>query len=187
MTHNLTATNNAACKTKSCSKLQTLEQRLACLADAGPHAIEDRLAELDREWTAGRATKALIGILIVVGFGLTALSNPWWLILPAVGGVFLLQYLYSRTSWLGLMFREMGFRTGSEVDQEKMALRVLRGDFRHLPTVHDIESREDIARLEGEGGIAIDPDESKVDPLDAAKVVLQAAKSGTKLDKVASA
>jgi len=187
MTHNTTATGNVACNTKSCSKLQTLEQRLACLADAGPQAIEGRLDELEREWTAGRATKAVIGILIVVGFGLTALFNPWWLILPAVGGVFLLQYLFSRTSWLGKVFHEIGFRTGSEVDQEKMALKVLRGDFRHLPTVLDIEKREDIARLEGEGGIAIDPDESKVDPLDAAKVVLQAAKSGTKLDKATSA
>jgi hypothetical protein len=168
----------------TCSKLDTLEQRLACLADAGPEAIEGRLAELEREWTAGRATKAVIGLLIVVGFGLTALlDSPWWLVLPAIGGVFLLQYLFSRTSWLGKVFHEMGFRTGFEVDQEKMALKVLRGDFRHLPTLHDIEKREDISRLEGEGGIAVDPDESKVDPIDAAKVALQAAKSGIRLDK----
>ena len=69
-------------------------------------------------------------------------------------------------------------RTGYEVDQEKVALRVLRGDFRELPTVHAIESREDIARLEGEGGISVDPDEAKVDPVEAAKTVLDAAKSG---------
>jgi len=173
MTHNLTVPH--ADGKKSCSKQATLEQRLACLADAGPHAIEGRLAELDREWTAGRATKAAIGLLIVVGFGLT-LVNPWFLVLPAVGGVFLLQYLFSRTSWLGLAFHAMGFRSGFEVDQEKMALKVLRGDFRHLPTVLDIEKREDISRLEGEGGIAVDPDESKVEPIDAAKVALHAAR-----------
>jgi hypothetical protein len=143
MTNNPTA---APTGKKSCSKLDTLQQRLACLADAGPEAIDSRLDELEREWTAGRATKALIGVLIVVGFGLTALFEPWWLILPAVGGVFLLQYLFSRSSWLGKMFHKMGFRSGFEVDQEKMALKVLRGDFRHLPTVHDIESREDISR-----------------------------------------
>ena len=175
MTKNLTSQGTP--KTP-CSNLETLEQRLACLADAGPQAIEERLGELEREWTAGRATKATIGVLIVIGFGLTALSNAWWLILPAIGGVFLLQYLFSRTSWLGKMFHEMGFRTGYEVDQEKVALRVLRGDFRELPTVHAIESREDIARLEGEGGIATDPDEAKVDPVEAAKTVLDAAKSG---------
>jgi len=173
-------TNNCAIagnQKPACSKLDTLEQRLACIADAGPQAIEDRLAELDREWTAGRVTKATIGVLLVLGFALTAVLGPWWLILPAVGGVFLLQYLFGRTSWLGKAFHEMGFRTGSEVDQEKMALKVLRGDFRHLPTVHDIESHEDISRLEGEGGISLDLEEAKVDPKAAAKEALEASKS----------
>jgi len=173
MIHNFTTARSGKA---ACSKLDTLEQRLACLADAGPQAIEDRLSELDREWTAGRVTKAVIGVLVVVGLALTALSW-WWLILPAVGGLLLLQYLFSRTSWLGKMFHEMGYRTGSEVDQEKMALKVLRGDFQHLPTIHDIESREDISRLEGEGGIALDPEESKVDPVDAAKEAVEATKS----------
>jgi hypothetical protein len=164
-------------KSQCCSKLATLEQRLACIADAGPQAIEDRLVELDREWTAGRMTKASLGVVIVAGFALSFLS-PWWLILPAAGGVFLLSYLFGRTSWLGKMFNEMGYRTGYEVDQEKMALKVLRGDFRHLPTVHDIENNDDIARLEGEGGIAVDPGTTaKMDPKAAAKVALEAAKS----------
>jgi hypothetical protein len=179
MTENFTTarSGNQSDKAKTaCSKLDTLEQRLACLADAGPQAIEDRLNELDREWTAGRMTKAVIGVLIVAGLSL-ALLNPWWLILPAVGGLFLLQYLFSRSSWLGKMFQEMGYRSGFEVDQEKTALKVLRGDFRHLPTVHDIESRDDISRLEGEGGITLDPEEAKVDPKEAAKEALEATKS----------
>ena len=50
MTSNYTTAHN---ERQSCSKLQTLEQRLACLADAGPQAIDTRLAELEREWTAG--------------------------------------------------------------------------------------------------------------------------------------
>src|SRR5437016_598430 len=93
MTNDL-ATDRTGPAKAECPKPDTLEQRLACLADAGPQAIEDRLAELDREWTAGRMTKATIGVMLVVGLALTALLNPWWLILPAVGGVFLLQYLF---------------------------------------------------------------------------------------------
>ena len=158
----------------SCSKLRNLEQRLACLADAGPEAIEARLAELDRTWTAGRATQATIGLLIVVGFALTVAVSPWWLILPALGGVFLLQYLFSSTCWLGLTFHAMGFPTRFEVEQEKTALRVLRGDFRQLPTVLDIEDHEDIARLEGEGGITIEPETAKVDPVEAARSAVEA-------------
>ena len=68
----------------------------------------------------------------------------------------------------------MGFRTSSEIDKEKMALKVLRGDFRALPSLHDVEKRDDISRLEGEGGITVDPDESKIDPADAAKVAVKA-------------
>jgi hypothetical protein len=174
MTNNFTT---ARTDQATCAKKETLEQRLACIADAGPQAIEDRLTELEHEWTAGRATKAVIGVMLVVGFALAAFVNPWWLILPAVAGLFLLQYLFDRTSWLGRLFHAMGIRHGSEVDQEKMALKVLRGDFRDLPTVLDIEKREDISRLEGEGGITIDPEESKIDPVDAAKVAVEAAKS----------
>jgi hypothetical protein len=162
--------------TKTSTKPDGVEQRLASLVDAGPQAIEARLAELDREWTAGRMTKAVMGVVIVVGLGLAAL-NPWWLLLPALGGLILLSYLFGRTSWLGMAFHNAGYRSGFEVDREKIALKVLRGDFRHLPTVHDIESHEDISRLEGEGGIALDPEEAKVDPRDAAKVALDAAQS----------
>ena len=162
---------------RSCNSQTKLEARLACLADAGPQAISDRLDQLEREWSAGRMTKATIGVLIVAGLALTALSNPWWLLLPAVGAFFLLQYLFSRTSWLGATFQEMGFRSGAEIDQEKFALRALRGDFKTLPTVHEIESKDDISRLEGEGGIAVDPEESKRDVKDVVKEVLQAAKA----------
>lgn len=162
---------------KACLRHATLEQRVACIADAGPAAIDARLHELDNEWTAGRMTKAVCGLLIVAGLALTAALHPWWLVLPAVGGVFLLQYLFTRSSWLGKVFQEAGYRSGFEVDQEKMALKVIRGDFRHLPTLFDIESKDDISRLEGEGGIVVEPDESKVEPLVAAKVALEAAKS----------
>ena len=162
---------------RACLKESNLEKRLACLADAGPQAISDRLAQLDREWSAGRMTKATIGIMLVAGLALTAVANPWWLILPAVGGLFLMQYLFSRTSWLGATFHEMGFRSGGDIDQEKFALRALRGDFKNLPTYHEIENKEDISRLEGEGGPAFDPDDSKVDARDAVKTVIMAAKS----------
>ncbi len=159
-----------------CLKESNLEKRLACLADAGPQAISDRLAQIDREWSAGRMTKATIGVMLVAGLAMTALVHPLWLILPAIGGVFLLQYIFSRSSWLGATFREMGFRSGSDIDQEKFALKALRGDFKNLPTYHEIESKDDISRLEGEGGIAVDPDESKVDAKDAVKTVMMAAK-----------
>lgn len=151
-----------------------LESRLAKIADSGPAAIDDRLRQLDWEWTAGRMTKAVTGGLIVLGFALVALTgNPWWMILPAAAALFLLQYSFSRTSWLAKVFGEMGFRTGGEVEHEKFALRTIRGDFRHLPTVHDIEEKDDITRLEGEGGIVVEDYAHKVDSTTAAKEVVR--------------
>lgn len=161
---------------RKCREHEKLEQRLACLADSGVPAITDRLDQLDREWSSGRMTKATVGVLIVVGLLMTAAFGAWWLILPAIGGVFLLQYLFTNMSWLGAMFREMGFRSGADIDQEKFALRTLRGDFRHLPTVHETENKEDISRLEGEGGIVFEPETAKPDTREVVKEVLQAAK-----------
>lgn len=160
-----------------CSAEAPLEQRLACLADAGPQAITDRLNEIDKEWSAGRVAKVTIGLTIVVGLALTALAGPWWLILPAFGALFLLQYLFNRVSWLGAMYREIGFRSGAEIDHEKFALKALRGDFHQLPTVHHIENKEDISRLEGEGGIALDPEDEKPDTKQVVKNAIEAAKA----------
>ncbi|HEY3788868.1 MAG TPA: hypothetical protein VGL71_08440 [Urbifossiella sp.] len=160
-----------------CGQADTLEKRLACLADAGPQAIDERLEQIGTEWSAGRMTKAVIGVAVIVGLILTVLVTPWCVFLPLLGGVFLLQYLFGRTSWLGEAFQKAGFRSGSDIDQEKFALKALRGDFRNLPTVHEIENKDDITRLEGEGGIALDPEESKVDAKEAVREALEAAKS----------
>ena len=153
-----------------------LQCRLAQLADAGPAAINDRLAQLDREWSAGRATKVTLAFVVLVGMAMTLAFGTWWAILPVAGGLFLFQYAFTRTSWMGNMFREVGFRSGAQIEEEKFALKTLRGDFRHLPTLHDIEKQEDISRLEGEGGPALDDDQlpPKVDPKDAVKDVLEA-------------
>lgn len=166
MTHHLTA--------KTC-RPDGLECRLAKLADAGPAAINDRLCQLETEWSAGRAAKVALAFVILVGTALTAAFGSWWVILPVVGGLFLFQYAFTRTSWMGNVFREAGFRAGAKIEEEKFALKTLRGDFRHLPTIHDLEAKDDISRLEGEGGIVRDDDgPAKVDPKDAVRDVLHA-------------
>jgi hypothetical protein len=168
-------THSIGGKTATCNRIEALEQRLACLADAGPEAINERLAELDWEWTAGRMAKVAAAVVILAGTALTFATGAWWwMILTAAGGLALLQYAFGKSSWLAQAFRGMGYRCGSEVEQEKFALKTLRGDFRHLPTVHDIEAHDDISRLEGEGGIVVETDAHKVDAKEAVKEVIQA-------------
>jgi len=157
-----------------CAKTLALESRLAQLADGGPAAIDDRLRQLEDEWSAGRVAKATLAVVILVGTVLAMAVNPWWGLLPVVAGLFLLQHLFTRDSWVTRAYQGAGFRTGCEIDHEKFALKTLRGDFRHVPTLHDIEAADDISRLEGEGGIVIEADASKVDPRSAVKEAIHA-------------
>lgn len=152
-----------------------LECTLRTVIDGGPAAISERLEQLDHEWTTGRATKAAAAVLIVTGLALSLLS-PWCLILPVVGGVMLLQYLFGRRSLTGAFFHSLGLRSGCEIEQEKMALKALRGDFQNLPTLHQVEDVDATARMEGEGGIAVEYDEPKVHPDAAVKEVIGAVK-----------
>jgi len=150
--------------------------RLKQVLDGGPDAINDRLAHLDREWTAGRAAKVFAGLLIIAGLVLTAVVNPWWLLLAAAGAALLLPYLFGRRSPAAYLFHAGGLRFGTELDEERMALKALRGDFQHLPTVHQVEDRDAITRLEGEGGIVVEPEAAKVGTDEAVREVIGATK-----------
>lgn len=153
---------------------RVFEINLARIAEGGPLAITDRLSQLDREWTSGRLTKAVASVLVLGGLPIALFANPWFGVIPAAGGLLLAQYIFTRQNLFGGPFRKLGYRTGAEIDEERFALKALRGDFKHLPTVLDIEDRDAIARLEGEGGMVYEPDESKVDPNEAAKQVAHA-------------
>lgn len=149
-----------------------LRERIQAVAAEGPEAVERRLGELAREWTAGRMVKATTGLLLVAGLALTSFANPWWLLLVVIAGAVLLQYWFFPRSWLAAVFERVGFRPGSVIDDERLALRVLRGDFRHLPTLRQIEDRDAVTRMEGEGGPAVEPEEEKLDPKEAAELIV---------------
>jgi len=166
---------NAPAMTATACRTHDLECRLAKIADSGPQAVNDRLAQLDTEWSAGRASKAALAVVILLGTVLTLTVDWWWVLLPAAAGMLLLQYLFTNnTSWMTRVFQEAGFRAKADIEHEKFALRTLRGDFRHLPTLHDIEDKDDISRLEGEGGIVYEQAAHKIDSRDAVKEVVQA-------------
>ena len=156
---------------------ETTECRLSRLADMGPVAVEDRLRQIEREWSAGRVTKVVVAFAVLGGMGLGLALGGWWYAMPVIAGLFLLQYLFTRTSWLGRVFQEMGFRSGQAIDEERFALKALRGDFRLLPTLHDIEDKDAVSRMEGEGGPAVEFETQKMDSRDAVKEVLHATRA----------
>jgi len=128
---------------------------------AGPGAIDERMAKLDREWTIGRAIKVTAALCMLIGVALALFVNIWWLLLPIGFSVLLLQYTVSRDSVLTALFHKLGLRSSTNIQHERTALKALRGDFRHLPTAYDKDDKEALERLEGEGGIANPPEKTE--------------------------
>jgi hypothetical protein len=107
------------------------EANIANYARRGGAAIDRRLAELDAEWDIERTLEANAATAMLVGVTLSTLDRRF-LVFPALVAGFLLQH--SLQGWcppLGL-WRRLGVRTTSEIDQERMALKALRGDFREF-------------------------------------------------------
>jgi len=154
---------------------ESLREHVARLADAGPAAIDERLETIAQEWSVGRTAKVAAGVL-----ALGAAAAEWTgrrrlgMFFALAAGSALCPYLLSRRTIVGDMLCRLGIREGSEIERERIALRMLRGDFRNMPTLHDVESHDDISRLEGEGGIAFLPDERKIDSHEAALEVVRA-------------
>jgi hypothetical protein len=136
---------------------EQIEARLIQVAQAGHEGIRQRLTELDAEWTAGRVAKIGLAIATLAGVLLAALWTPWWLVLPGVCGLMLLEHAIARECGLTRLMREAGWRSAIEIEHERWALKAIRGDFRHLPELHNRDEEESLARLEGEGGRVDEP------------------------------
>jgi hypothetical protein len=109
---------------------QRTEANVARYAAMGPHAIERRLVELDYEWDVERYLETMAPSVTLTGLFLGTTVSRKWLLLPiAVQGMFLLHALQGWCPPLPLL-RKMGVRTSEEINEERMALKTLRGDFR---------------------------------------------------------
>jgi hypothetical protein len=127
-----------------------VRERVARYAASGPEGIACRLEELDREWDVERVLAAGGAAAVVAGVALGALDRRL-LTLPAlVGGLLLLNAV---RGWSPpAVLRRLGYRTAAEIDEERYALKSLRGDFLGLRALTPHEDRADVARFEGEGG-----------------------------------
>ena len=106
-----------------------LERRIRFYATQGRDVISERIEALDREWDVERTLEANAATLSLVGILLGATVSRKWFILPAVVGGFLLNHAIR--GWCPPIpaLRRMGVRTRIEIEQERYALKVLRGDF----------------------------------------------------------
>lgn len=108
------------------------EFRVAECAAGGREAIDRRLEELAHEWDIERTLEANAATLALTGAVLGLFGFRKTLILPVMVTGFLLQHALQGWCPPLPLFRRLGIRTASEIDEERYALKALRGDFRGI-------------------------------------------------------
>ena len=109
-----------------------LESRIRFYSTQDSVVITQRIAELDREWDIERAMEAKTASISIAGFILGVGFGKKWLVLPIVAAGFLLNHAIKGWSPSVPVLRRAGFRTRFEIEQERYALKILRGDFDHI-------------------------------------------------------
>jgi hypothetical protein len=101
--------------------------------------ITRRIEELDREWDMERLLETNASALAFTGLALGVTHSKKWLIVPGVVLSFLFQHAIQGWCPPVPVFRRLGVRTRKEIDREKYALKVLRGDFDQLGSAPSAE------------------------------------------------
>lgn len=96
--------------------------------------ITGQIVKLDREWDIERTLEVNMSTVALTGIALSVFVNKKWLILPTVVLGFFVQHALQGWCPPLPIFRALKVRTRAEIDQEKYALKALRGDFEHVTT-----------------------------------------------------
>ena len=112
---------------------QSMRERVVSYAHRSPEDISTRLRELDEEWDIERWLECNASALAFTGVALSLFAGRKWLLLP--GAVLPLLFYHAVEGWCPPvpLLRRFGVRTQQEIDAEKYALRLLRGDFENAP------------------------------------------------------
>ena len=105
-------------------------RRVAQAAAAPTQVITRRIGELDEEWDIERAIEANAATASLVGLTFGLLGRSRWFLLPAAVSGFLLQHAVQGWCPPIPVLRRLGFRTSFEIEQERQALKLIRGDYK---------------------------------------------------------
>ena len=108
---------------------QVMRDRIVSYASKSREEITTRIQELEQEWDIERMLECNASALAFTGLAFGTLFGKKWLLLPAAVLPFL--FLHAVQGWCPPVpaLRRFGVRTRREIDAEKYALRLLRGDF----------------------------------------------------------
>jgi hypothetical protein len=97
---------------------------------AADDTIDERLQELEGEWDAERVLFTASGLNALFGLALGTWVDRRWYAWAATVAAF--QFQHGIQGWCPPMavIRRLGVRTAREIEEERLALKALRGDFR---------------------------------------------------------
>jgi len=117
-----------------------METRVREFAEKSSAEITRRIKELDREWDVERLLETNASALAFTGLVLGATHSKKWLIVPGIVLPFLFQHAVQGWCPPLPILRRLGVRTREEIDREKYALKVLRGDFKQAESLPQAEA-----------------------------------------------
>jgi len=107
-----------------------------------PDLIPARLRALDAEWDIERMLEANAATLAFAGTVLGARVDRRFYAIPALITGFLFQHAVQGWCPPLPLLRRLGFRTETEIAEERIALKILRGDFKDIPNSPEASPRE---------------------------------------------
>lgn len=97
-----------------------------------PDEIDARLAELAAEWDIERTLETNAASISLGALALGLFVDRKWFVVPAIVAGFLLQHALQGWCPPVPLLRRLGIRTAAEIDTERQALKLLRGDFSEI-------------------------------------------------------
>lgn len=110
----------------------SIEEKILYYSTQPTEVITRRIQQLEREWDIERWLEVNAASLALTGVVLGLTRGRKYLLLSATVLSFLLTH--ALRGWCPPVpaLRKLGIRTRSEIDREKFALKVLRGDFKDV-------------------------------------------------------
>lgn len=110
----------------------SIEQKVLYYSTQPKEVISRRIHQLEREWDIERWLETNASSLALSGLVLGFTKSRKYLLLTGTVLSFLLMHAVQGWCPPVPLLRKMGVRTRSEIDREKFALKVLRGDFQDV-------------------------------------------------------
>lgn len=91
--------------------------------------MTERIRKLNEEWDTERVLEVNAALLIMLSSYLGIKTSRLWFLITGTVAVFMLQHAF--LGWCPPMpiIRKWGVRTAEEISAEKVALKLMRGDF----------------------------------------------------------